>query len=93
MDRPDSLLHAWGDGEAVVGVEGREPAQPDNSNPQWTSLITAQCTYRMYIITPKDQISQDLSYFSGPRTSGAATIITELITNIIRSGLDLPDPY
>ena len=41
MDRPDSLLHARGDGEAVVGVEGREPAQPDNSNPQWTSLITA----------------------------------------------------
>ena len=30
MDRkiPDSLLHAGGDGEAVVGVEGREPAQP-----------------------------------------------------------------
>ena len=80
MDRPDSLLHAGGDGEAVVGVEGREPAQPDNSNPQWTrSLQRQQCTYRMYIITPKDQISQDLSYFSGPRTSGAATIITELI--------------
>ena len=28
MDRniPDPLLHAGGDGEAVVGVEGREPA-------------------------------------------------------------------
>lgn len=25
----------------------------------------------MYIITPKDHISQLLSYFSGPRTSGA----------------------
>lgn len=28
-------------------------------------------TYRMYMMTPRDQISQDLSYFSGPRTSGA----------------------
>lgn len=27
----------------------------------------------MYIITPKDQMSQLLSYFSGPNTSGAAT--------------------
>ena len=26
----------------------------------------------MYMITPRDQISQDLSYFSGPKTSGAA---------------------
>lgn len=25
----------------------------------------------MYIITPSDQISQLLSYFSGPKTSGA----------------------
>ena len=28
-------------------------------------------TYKIYMITPKDQISQDLSYFSGPNTSGA----------------------
>lgn len=27
----------------------------------------------MYIITPNDQISQLLSYFSGPKTSGAKT--------------------
>ena len=40
MNIPDPLLHAGGDGEAVVGVEGREPAQPDNSNPQWTRLNT-----------------------------------------------------
>ena len=25
----------------------------------------------MYIMTPNDQMSQDLSYFSGPKTSGA----------------------
>lgn len=25
----------------------------------------------MYMMTPKDHISHDLSYFSGPRTSGA----------------------
>ncbi len=25
----------------------------------------------MYIITPRDHISHDLSYFSGPKTSGA----------------------
>ena len=29
-------------------------------------------TYNIYIITPRDHISQDLSYFSGPKTSGAA---------------------
>ena len=28
-------------------------------------------TYKMYIMTPNDQISQHLSYFSGPKTSGA----------------------
>lgn len=28
-------------------------------------------TYRIYIITPSDHMSQLLSYFSGPRTSGA----------------------
>lgn len=29
-------------------------------------------THRMYMMTPRDHISHDLSYFSGPRTSGAA---------------------
>ena len=29
----------------------------------------------MYIITPKDHMSHDLSYFSGPKTSGAETEI------------------
>ena len=43
--RPDPLLHAGGDGEAVVGVEGREPAQPDNSNPQWTRLNTTAAVH------------------------------------------------
>lgn len=28
-------------------------------------------THRMYMMTPMDHISHDLSYFSGPRTSGA----------------------
>lgn len=28
-------------------------------------------TYSIYIITPSDHISQLLSYFSGPKTSGA----------------------
>ena len=32
----------------------------------------SRCTYRMYMMTPRDHISQDLSYFSGPSTSGAA---------------------
>lgn len=30
-------------------------------------------TYSMYMITPSDHISHDLSYFSGPKTSGAET--------------------
>lgn len=29
-------------------------------------------THRMYMMTPRDHMSHDLSYFSGPRTSGAA---------------------
>lgn len=28
-------------------------------------------TYKMYMMTPRDHMSQDLSYFSGPSTSGA----------------------
>lgn len=28
-------------------------------------------THRMYMITPRDHMSHDLSYFSGPSTSGA----------------------
>lgn len=34
--------------------------------------VTRALTYRMYIMTPNDHMSHDLSYFSGPRTSGAA---------------------
>lgn len=30
-------------------------------------------------MTPRDHMSQDLSYFSGPRTSGAATVWREII--------------
>ena len=30
-----------------------------------------QSTYNIYIMTPNDHISHDLSYFSGPKTSGA----------------------
>lgn len=28
-------------------------------------------THRMYMMTPRDHMSHDLSYFSGPKTSGA----------------------
>lgn len=28
-------------------------------------------TYKIYMMTPRDHMSQDLSYFSGPSTSGA----------------------
>ena len=35
------------------------------------SLLYKLATYKMYMMTPSDQISHDLSYFSGPRTSGA----------------------
>lgn len=34
-------------------------------------LIDRHDTHRMYMITPKDHMSHDLSYFSGPSTSGA----------------------
>ena len=35
------------------------------------SVLKYLHTYNMYIITPNDHISQDMSYFSGPKTSGA----------------------
>lgn len=35
--------------------------------------VWGRFTYRIYMMTPKDHISQDLSYFSGPSTSGAIT--------------------
>ena len=38
----------------------------------------------MYMMTPKDQISHDLSYFSGPNTSGA---INEENIFLIRNNL------
>ena len=73
---PDPLLHARRDGEAVVGVEGRETAQSEyktvNSENCQVVMVGSEETYRMYMMTPRDQISQDLSYFSGPNTSGAA---------------------
>ena len=37
-------------------------------------------TYNIYIITPKYHMSQYLSYFSGPKTSGAGKINHFLIT-------------
>lgn len=37
---------------------------------KWSIFIS---THRMYMITPRDHMSHDLSYFSGPRTSGAET--------------------
>ena len=43
-------------------------------------------TYNIYIITPRDHISQDLSYFSGPKTSGATK---NNITRIIKNDLYL----
>ncbi len=36
-------------------------------------------TYKMYMMTPRDQISQDLSYFSGPNTSGAETYANKVL--------------
>ena len=48
----------------------------------------------MYMMTPRDQISQDLSYFSGPSTSGAEMIKVRtchprtqniILTNIVGS--------
>ena len=38
-------------------------------------------TYRMYMMTPRDHMSHDLSYFSGPKTSGAYRKHTEIDTN------------
>jgi len=34
-------------------------------------------TNRMYVMTPRDHMSHDVSYFSGPNTSGADKINTE----------------
>ena len=42
----------------------------------------------MYIITPIDHMSHDISYFSGPRTSGAAKAkILRVYSNEIPNGI------
>lgn len=38
---------------------------------QFFNLHNMSYAYRIYIITPNDHMSQLLSYFSGPNTSGA----------------------
>lgn len=47
-------------GRAACGSEGT-----------WGAGGGDGCTHRMYMMTPRDHMSHDLSYFSGPRTSGA----------------------
>ena len=37
----------------------------------------------LYIITPSDLISHGLSYFSGPRASGAALVIVSLVVGTL----------
>lgn len=66
----------------MVGVERRVTTQPADENTltysreekkparQSPSGRRAE-TYRMYMMTPSDHMSHDLSYFSGPSTSGA----------------------
>lgn len=69
-------------------IPRESPSQKGNANPHlFLSTLRGQAsshlgpaptwgpsghTHRMYMMTPKDHISQDLSYFSGPSTSGAA---------------------
>ena len=76
LARANAFLHAGGYGEAMVAVEWGKSTQPTGRgvNVQFWHLPPThnnKVTYRMYMITPRDQISQDLSYFSGPSTSGA----------------------
>lgn len=69
----------------MVGVEWGVPTQPAWSGAasvcapsrkqrvmgHTTRVEREWLTYRMYMMTPRDHMSQDLSYFSGPSTSGA----------------------
>lgn len=84
LAHPDPLLHAGGDGLARVGVEWWKPAQTTDGKQKdrhqrvqskrtiHANSRTDRCyTHRIYMITPRDHMSHDLSYFSGPRTSGA----------------------
>ena len=74
LARPDARLHARRNGQTVVAVEWRETAQSKEKFVAKISLTDDschRCTYKMYMITPRDQMSQLLSYFSGPSTSGA----------------------
>ena len=71
LARPDASLHPRGDREAVVGVEWRESTQSTAIIRGSFIFCEINDTYKMYMITPRLQISQDLSYFSGPSTSGA----------------------
>ena len=69
----------------MVGVEWGVPTQPAWSGaasvcaPRRKQQVMGHptrverewLTYRMYMMTPRDHMPQDLSYFSGPSTSGA----------------------
>lgn len=43
-------------------------------------------THRMYMMTPRDHMSQDLSYFSGPSTSGAAKDRKKILNPRVSTG-------
>ena len=43
------------------------------------------------MMTPRDQISQDLSYFSGPSTSGAARQVQQLAAFDMKACFPLTD--
>ena len=71
LTRPDTSLHPGGDGQTVIGVKWRETTQSTTIIRGSFIFCEINDTYKMYMITPRLQISQDLSYFSGPSTSGA----------------------
>lgn len=76
LAQSNAFLHARRNGQTVITVKRWEAAQPASKKSNSIRMCVAMLlphrfTYKMYIITPSDQISQLLSYFSGPNTSGA----------------------
>ena len=62
--------------EGSICVTGGGGSAINRNDMVFSSLLTTRMsrkpTHSMYMMTPSDHMSHDLSYFSGPRTSGAA---------------------
>lgn len=99
LSRADTFLHSGGHRLTVIRVERRIATEPRNYRRPWKISKTTPFdftrkrlkywkpeSYRIYMMTPRDHMSQDVSYFSGPSTSGAIESISFFISTSFKLG-------